>query len=76
MWGNFFWMSTDYKQLQIRNKTLKSTVLLQAEAKEKDMEYISFPWPPPVTALSSVLPWLMFWNRLYNDFNFTVTMNF
>jgi hypothetical protein len=56
MQGNFYWTSTDQKQPQIRNKTLKLTVLLQAEAKEKDMKYISFPWPPLVTALSSVLP--------------------
>jgi len=55
MQGNFYWTSTDHKQLQVRNKTLKLTVLLQGEAKEKDMKYINFPWPPLVTALSSVL---------------------
>jgi hypothetical protein len=76
MQGYFYWTSTDYKQLQIRNKTLKLTVLPQAEAKEKDMKYICFPWPPLVAALSSVLPWLMFWNQLHNNFNFPLPMDF
>jgi hypothetical protein len=49
MLGNFFRTSTDHKKLQIK-KTLKLTVLLQEEAKEKDMKYISFPWPPLVSA--------------------------
>ena len=59
MLGSFIRISTDHKQLLIRNKALKLTVLLHEEAKGKDMKYISFPWPPLVTALSSVLPWLM-----------------
>jgi hypothetical protein len=54
MLSNFCPTSTDHKQLQIKkNVEIDSCVAIGGLG--KDMKYISFPWPPLATALSSVL---------------------